>query len=144
MKRDRFASDYEQIRRQAGLGRPEFDLPEPDVKPDLARVQAAHDDFKARMAVRTKHEAEEEARRKVEATELSMRANESIRVTEFAQAGVEPPDGMRVSLPLLMRLGWTIAEVDGGKVLVRPNAAPKPRARKSREEYAAESIKEGF
>jgi hypothetical protein len=142
MKRDRFASDYEQVRRQAGLPRAEFDLPEPGAKPDLARVHAAHDDFKARMAVRTEHEAEEEANRKAAATELTLRANESIRVTEFVQAGVEQPIGMLVSIGMLMQLGWTIAEVDGKKMLVRPTG--KPRARKTREEYAADSIKDGF
>ena len=144
MKRDRFASDYEQVRRHAGLPRAEFDFQEPEAKPDIARVQAAHADFKERMAQLTAIEVEQAARRKAQADELSMRANESVRVTEFAQAGVEPPDGMRVSLPLLLSIGWTIVEIDGARKLVRPQDKPKPRARKTREQYAEESLMEGF
>jgi hypothetical protein len=139
MKRTRYDSEYERIRREAGLAKPQYDFPDDDPAKlpqlDTERVKTAHADFKARMEVRTQYEIEQAAKRKVEADELSARANESLRLAEFDLYGVEPPDGMRVSLPLLISLGWTIEEVEGQKVLVRPQPSKQPRSR--REDYEA-------
>jgi hypothetical protein len=145
MRRTRYDAEYERVRREAGLPPPEFPCePEPrqPAAPiDLGRVDAAHADFKARMAALSDHERAAAAVRKVEADALSKRANLSVLVTEFARAGVRPPcvnqaGEPTVSLPTLLWLGWTIADRDDGKVLVRPVAAPAQR--RTREDYERE------
>lgn len=133
MKRDRYASDYEQVRRQAGVGRPQMEFPEEPAPVNLGRIDAVHDDFKQRMAALAEHDAEAAAKRKAAADELSKRANESIRLMEFARAGVQPPTGMKVSLPLLLSIGWKIEVVDGVRELVAPRAQGTKRNR--REDY---------
>lgn len=145
MKRDRFASDYERVRRQAGLPGPEFPLDgKEDAHVDLARVDAAHEDFKARMSAYTEHDSEQARKRAAEATALTLRANESLRLAEFARAGVEPPVGCTSSLGLLLQIGWTIGRNGDGRVLLRPALKPEPQRRKTREDHAAESLREGF
>jgi hypothetical protein len=130
MKRTRYDSEYERVRREAGVG--QFPEPIDFSKPvDLGRVEAAHDDFKERMAAFAARDAEEAAKRKASADELSRRANASALAGEYRTFGLAPPlaggDGApRVSLSMLLSIGWTIAKVEGaGNVLVRPPPAVK-------------------
>lgn len=141
MKRDRFASDYERVRREAGIASRDFT---PPPEPERSRVEAMNDDFQRRMMDREEIEAYQARMRKIEADKLTLRANDSLRQAEFAAAGVDPPQGFSASLSLLLQIGWTIGEVDGRKVLLRPVARPMPAQRKTREELAAESLKEEF
>lgn len=121
MKGDRFASDYEQVRRQAGLQQPRFDLDdEPDPAEVAARVAAKLADFHERMNQRLANETEQAAKRKAEAAALTARANEAMRLAEFEAAGVECPAGMKVSLGLLLQVGWRVDNLSGRNVLTRP------------------------
>jgi hypothetical protein len=103
----------------------------------IESARAEHEAFE-------KHEAELAAERKETARLFSLGANERIRLCEYDAHGVEPPilNGVptKSSLPLLLSIGWTIGEVDGKQALIQPAA----RKRKTREDYAAESLKEGF
>lgn len=142
MKRDRLASDYERIRRDAGLRSRDF---QPPPQAERNRVEEINDDFRARMEALNEAQAEAARRRKAEADILTVRANDAARLREFAAAGLEPPIGFSTSLSLLLQIGWKIVEVDGRKVLMRPIANPAaPAPRKTREQYAEESLKESF
>jgi hypothetical protein len=140
MKRSLYDSEYERVRREAGLDRPEFAEPEESPPVDIARIEAAHDDFKGRMAAFDVHETQRRAEAKAEADRYTREINERGRLAEFAHAGVAPPVGVQASLELLLWIGWTIEEADGQKVLIRPKQVP----RKTREEYMAESLKESL
>ncbi len=131
MKRTRYDSEYERVRRESGVGRAEFPEPIDFSKPvDLGRVEAAHDDFKERMASFAARDSAEAAKRRASADELSRRANEAILAREYRELGLTPPfvDGAgapSVSLSMLLSLGWTVGKGEaGGNVLVRPPAAP--------------------
>jgi hypothetical protein len=138
MKRDRYASDYEQVRRQAGLGRPQMEFPDDPAPVNLGRIDAAHDDFKQRMAALAEHDAAAAAERKRKADDLTKRANGTVALAEYRAAGVESPsvdgDGApRVSLSLLLSIGWTVEDVDGARELVAPRA--KSTKRQRRDDY---------
>jgi hypothetical protein len=148
MKRSLFDSEYERIRRESGLARKQPEFPEDDERAPQApisseRVAAALDDFHERMGARTAHETEEAERRKAEYDQNAARWNGRLRLQEYQRAGVTPPtvdfDGWpTVSLPMLLRLGWSIERVGGEAVLARPASRPAPAPRKTREEWAAE------
>lgn len=140
MKRTRYDSEYERVRREAGIGGgalPEFpEAEEPDAhgQKDSDRVARAHDDFKKRMGAVGAQDAAGAAERKARADDLTARANASVLILEYAAQRVRPPltDGHgvpTVSLPMLLQLGWTIQRVgDGLGVLLRPEPE-QPRRR---------------
>jgi hypothetical protein len=143
MKRDRYAKDYDQVRKRAGLARSEFfDPDEPAALDDGARVRAAADEAMARLDGLSAGDIERAAKRKAEADATTARANETLRLSEFAAAGVEPPIGMKVSLALLQQIGRTIGGIGGRRVLFRPDHTPV--SRKVDEDQSAESLKDGF
>ncbi|MHB8272002.1 hypothetical protein [Bradyrhizobium sp.] len=108
-----------------------------DRRAKIESARAEHEAFE-------KHEAELAAERKETARLFSLGANERLRLAEYDLHGVTPPvlNGVptKSSLPLLRSLGWTIEEIDGKRTLIQPAA----RNRKTREDYAAESLKDGF
>ena len=117
MKRSLFDSEYERVRRQAGLNQPrlEFDMDDPDVNGERVadRVTRAHEDFKQRMAELDAVNVKQAAERKVAADQRSMEANRIQLLGEYEAAGVYPPftdDSGKptISLSLLKRLGWRI------------------------------------
>jgi hypothetical protein len=126
MKRSPYDSEYDRIRREAGYAKPQYEFSDEDPKPDIARVQAAHEDFKARMAELCKVEEAGAAIRKARSDELSHRANLSVLFDEYHRAGVSAPsvtaDGIpTVSLSLLISLGWSIQNYGiEGATLVPP------------------------
>lgn len=136
MKRDRFESDYERVRREAGLARRDFDEPG---GPTLAeRIEIAHENFKERMAEVDKVDTEQAARRSAEAAAHSARWNARIRLQEYHRAGVKPPkvdfDGNpEHSLPLMLSLGWRVARVGDQNVLVAPGQSAHQM--RKREDY---------
>lgn len=142
MKRTRYDSEYERVRREAGIGgaaQPEFpDEPDAHGQKDSDRVARAHDDFKKRMGAVGAQDAAAAAERKARADDLTARANASVLILEYAAQRVRPPltDGHgvpTVSLPMLLQLGWTIQRVgDGLAVLLRPEPE---QPRKRREDY---------
>lgn len=127
MKQDRHAAEYDKVRRRAGMARPPAEFP--DDTPDPARVAAAHQDFKDRMAEGAEHDLRRAAESKARVDELQHRANLSVLLTEYARAGVEPPYAKengepKFSLGFLLRIGWTIAEFpDNKKKMVSPIGA---------------------
>jgi hypothetical protein len=144
MKRTRYDSEYERVRRDAGLGAAQLDLPEePDANGQMApdRVEAALGDFKQRMGALEAQDAAAAAERKAKADDLTARANASVLIHEYAAQGVRPPltDGHgvpTVSLAMLLQLGWTIQRVgEGLGVLLRPEPKPEPPPRKRMEDY---------
>lgn len=125
MKRDRFAGDYDKIRRDAGYARPRYDLDDPE-EPDLEREGTLQEGFRERAEQLRQAEAAEEAKKQASKTAFTLETNERMRLRQFELAGVEPPAGFKCSLSLLLSMGWSIGEVKGKKVLVRP-FAPAPR-----------------
>lgn len=129
MKHGRHASEYEKVRRAAGMARPKFDIDDDDLAAATAkRIEEFNDDFRQRMAKLSEHEHEQAARRKAEADALSSRANVSAMLKEYQQHGVEPPftkpDGSpKFSLGFLLKIGWDIMRVGEKNVLVSPIAA---------------------
>lgn len=124
MKSDRYAGDYNQVRRAAGLAQPEFpdDLPssKPRFQPDTFDA-----DFHKRMGDRLAHEAAESMVRKQNADRLTQEANKSALLGEYAKAQVDPPfvkeDGTpKFSLSFLFRMGWSIQFEGSRNVLVGP------------------------
>jgi hypothetical protein len=91
-----------------------------------------------RNVERSAREAEIEAKRRQRAREFLAETNERTRLAEYRKAGVEPPQYTRVSLGLLLSLGWTIEEVEGRRVLVKPPTPPDPGPRRGREHYERE------
>lgn len=78
--------------------------------------------------------AQEKAERQAKADALSRRANQSVLVTEYVRAGVDPisvnDDGIpTVSLSFLISIGWTIEDFGGRRTLVKP-PMPEPRPRR--------------
>ena len=124
MKRGKFYSEYDRVRKTANYAKPQYEFDE-EPAPNQNRVQAAHDDFKERMAAFNAADAAAAAAGRARATALSQRANLSVLTTEFARAGVTPPcvndaGDPTVSLPMLLWLGWTIVETEDGRFLQRP------------------------
>ena len=141
MKRSLYNSEYERVRREAGLDRaefPEFAAAPPPI--DEARVKDAHEDFKQRMVELDTWETKRAAEAAARADAFTRHNNERVRLAEFARASLAPPAGTQTSLELLLWMGWKIEEADGQRVLVRP----VPMKRKTREDYANESLKESF
>jgi hypothetical protein len=147
MKRKACDSEYYRVRSRGG-GRWREEFPEDDPKDDersAARVAAMHEDFKQRMAVLEAAEAGAKERRKQDATEHSFRSNALVAWAEYRAAGVEPPrltaDGVPAfSLSLLFVLGWTIEEIDGKRLLLKPVHAKADQQRAKMEN----SLKESF
>jgi hypothetical protein len=134
VKRSLYDSEYERIRREAGMRdsrpQPEF-LDEEELKLEeqrtAARVNEINDDFRARMAALGEAE-----RQKIAAAQASLDAwrkefNERVIKREYTQLGLMPPEPL-VSLSLLRKLGWTVQFVGDETVLVRPESwAPTRR-----------------
>lgn len=137
MKRDRFESEYERVRRMAGLAAPEF--PEVNAHGQHAREvgepRPLDDGFRERMAETARIDAEAAAKRRIHADALTARSNELVRLAEYARAGVAPRQG--VSLSLLLNLGWRIERVGDENVLVAP--AVNRSTGKRRQDYEREN-----
>jgi hypothetical protein len=99
--------------------RPELSRDEKPPEESTAYIEAAMAEFMTRM----KHAQGEEA---VELAKVEARARAIIdrelkeRMREYLDAGLEPPKGWRIaSLPMMLKMGWRIDEVDGKRVLVK-------------------------
>jgi hypothetical protein len=154
LKRSLYDSEYERVRREAGVGarsRPDF-LDDDEETRISERVDAKLQDFRERMAELRVAETTAEARRQVDADARRKVWHRRAVIGEYQRAGLTPPiiggDGMpAVSLSLLLSLGWQVREmlqVTGGTrlELLKP-IAPKPvQRRRTREDYAAEAALE--
>jgi hypothetical protein len=141
MKRGRHDSAYDEVRRDAGYTRPQFEFPdEQEEEATRQRVAKKHAEFKERMAALDAQEAQRTVELEARLAERSKEIGRRMIMREYERAGVRPPVGILVSLPLLIKLGWQLqGDVDGGKVLMRPE--PKPK-RKTRADYEAERAQE--
>lgn len=78
----------------------------------------------ARLERMQKLQAEAEERRRVDDKASWAKVNKNACLNSFRARGVEPPElkpgEMLCSLDLLLRLGWSVQEISGKKVLVRP------------------------
>lgn len=146
MKRDRFESEYERIRREAGMARrPEFPEEEqPDASGRLRqeRIAASLDDFHRRMTALNDAERVQTEQREAEMDAWRAVWRERFIRREYEVRGLTPPEPPE-ALGLLLQLGWRVEQSTEGPVLVRP-PAPAGGKRKTREQYAEESLKEGF
>lgn len=112
-----------------------FELQHADEK--RARLEEA----KRLNTERAEQDAREEAERKESLLKFSKIGHRRQLLAQYREAGVEPPlvteDGTpRVSLTMLLSIGWTIAEVFGEKMLVRPPVDPQETMpRRKREDY---------
>ena len=75
------------------------------------------------LGIGSKGDAEERVRRQeAEAPAVEQKMN-AARVAEYVRAGLAPPepkDGIVVSLPMMLKMGFRIEEIGGEKVLVSP------------------------
>jgi hypothetical protein len=64
---------------------------------------------------------QEQAGRDAARIEAHRKQDEQDRLDEYRRAGVEPPEfkGIVVSLPMMLKQGWVIREIDGKRVLAR-------------------------
>lgn len=85
------------------------------------RVGAMLDEFKGRIGPTEDEFMEEEARLRERSAENMKRARAAI-IDEYVRAGLDPPADrpgkVLVSLPMMLKRGYTIREVDGKNVLV--------------------------
>jgi hypothetical protein len=137
VKRSLYDSEYDRVRREAGMKnngrlRPEFPEDEETEAPRAARTEIVHDqEFKDRMAAAAVHQAERRAKDKAEGDRYSREMNERIARREYEVLGLTPPDPL-ISLALLKSLGWRVEHFGiGGQErweLIRPASAPAPRS----------------
>ena len=138
MKRSLYDSEYEKVRREAGLKnngrlRPEFPDDFDPIAPPLRAMPAdiVHDEeFKQRMDARSAHETEQAAKRRVESERYTREVNARMARREYEVLGLTPPEPF-VSLALLKSLGWKVEHFEiGGQErweLMRPASVPAPR-----------------
>lgn len=143
MKRSLYDAEYDKVRREADVKLtpnqrankwPGFDqspeFPEPGKPPvDLARVDRAHADFKARMSALEASHAKAAAEASARSTTHTLASNKLVMVREYQQCGVSPPfvddKGLpRYSLAFLLKMGWTIEELGGGERILRKGSRP--------------------
>jgi hypothetical protein len=99
----------------------------------LKRINEWRDKRKADQA------AEDEtrlAKRRVKDEARDQRQFEQRR-QEYVDAGLAPPepkDGIVTSLAMMLKMGWTIEEIQGERVLVAPGRAPVKLAQAERPE----------
>ena len=138
MKRGRHDGDYERVRRQAGMSnRPRSEFPDEEEESAVAaRVAKSNEEFKARMAELDRQELAQHQEAEERHTARRREIDRRMILAEYARLGLSPPGDTLVSLPLLIKLGWRIEEIDGKNVLVRP--ASFSTGRKTREDYERE------
>ena len=98
---------------------------------EAARRRAERAAMMEQAAERERVEAEAERIRKQRAREFAIETSRRSLLAEYQRYGVEPlsldGDGKpAVSLSMLLSLGWTIAEVSGKRVLVKPEVEVRP------------------
>jgi hypothetical protein len=145
------AGEYDRVRRHASIKKQmdrERERGFEEEPRDTDRVQAALDDFNARMAVLEEAEIRAKAERLKHAFEFTMRANEAVLIREWQAAGVEclwkDQRGVpTMSYSLAKMFGWTIREKNGTRTLVKPPPPRKPERREAPQE-PEDSIKDTF
>lgn len=108
-----------------------------------AQIRRDRERERAEIAKAVQQENEREAARlagiKQRNDELSKRSNARLRTHEFAAAGVDAPyvdfDGVpTISLSFLLSIGWSIRNVSGMNVLMKPTGTrPEPRETRNNE-----------
>lgn len=135
MKRTRFDSEYDKVRKRAGFARPHYDfdqLDRPAPTEEARRVAESNADFQEKIAEINRVDAmQSEATLKSHA-ENRRRWDERMIRREWEEAGLAPPNPL-YSIGLALRLGCRVEEVGGEMVLVRPK---RPTATgKKRDDY---------
>ena len=126
MKRTRFDSDYDEIRRAAGFAKPAYEFPDvEEEKLSAERVEAMNADFKERMQALADAERTSDATKRAEFD--AWRRDYNIRVIkrQYTDLGLMPPEPL-VSLSLLLQFGWKVEQVGDKMTLVRPFLKPTP------------------
>jgi hypothetical protein len=124
MKRSLFDSEYDRVRRDAGLARPRYERPEfPDeaAEAQAERVAAGLADFHARMAELKAAEQQHVVDVDRKHNERRAMIDERMRLREFTDLGLTPPEGSKCSLGLLLQIGWRVEQVGDKAILTRPN-----------------------
>jgi hypothetical protein len=121
MKRTLYDSEYDRIRKAAGLARPQYEFDEFEGReaPPSFRVDELNDDFKQRMAERSEHEKQKEAAAKANHDAWHKGVNDRMIRREYESLGITPPEPL-VSLSMLRKIGWTIEQIGDRNVLMRP------------------------
>lgn len=137
MKRSAYDSEYDRVRQKAGYARPRPDFPdEREEHSAAARVAVKNAEFQKRMADLGAQEAQRTVELEVLLAERSKEISRRMILREYEKEGLQPPAvGVLVSMPLLLKLGWQIGELDGAKTLIPPGIKKK---RKTREDYESE------
>lgn len=138
MKRDRFTSEYDRIREEAGYSRlhVKTEFPESTIDENGRtvedRVEMMRLDVHEKMNLANLSEQEkvkrEQSRRRHEA--FRAKIDRQIMLDEYAALGIEPPEPLH-SLKFMLFVGWRVDNLGGKNVLTR--AGPEqPRRRVER------------
>jgi hypothetical protein len=125
VKRTRYDSEYDRVRREAGFDKPQYEFPEEQEEVEsVGRVRQMQQDFAERAEAMRAAEAEKS--RQMSAELDARRAEFSDRVIrrEYAALGIVPPTPL-VSLSLLRLMGWSVEQIGDEFVLVKPPAPPR-------------------
>jgi hypothetical protein len=141
MKRTRYDSEYERVKRETAAKQRGAAAPAPAApaeprrasprQEECQRVQAIADDIRERHEALEAEIRERERASSTSTVESARAFNERVMRAEYAARGVTPPAGALVSLDLLLSIGWTITEVMGRPELIRPAPEPERRPRES-------------
>lgn len=108
MRRDLYTSEYERVRRRAGLGRTEFfDPDEPPTPAERAAVEAMRADAAARLQEDALAAVERRAAAQASLDALRRRTNERLMRAGWERYGLAPPDPL-CSLELMLSVGWRL------------------------------------
>lgn len=135
MKRGRFDSDYDRVRR-APPSQAEVEFPDPSLfdRERTERRAAEQADFRRRMALLGEQEAERAAERRRIADQRTQLSNERALLAEYRRAGAAPPfvkaDGITpsCSLSLLLQNGWSLERIGDRVSLLKPHGISHERS----------------
>jgi hypothetical protein len=134
LKRGLHDSEYERVRRKAGMDRPEFPEDEPDRDGRLAADRVAE---KARetMAILIDRQNQDENERRAKAAAdmdgVRRRTNERLMRESWKRYGLEQPSP-QASLELYISIGWRLEHTAEGWKLFQP-VGFVPRATRTNE-----------
>ncbi len=106
----------------------------PQTPEERQKLNSSIDEWREQLAAKIVRDEEILDSKRREQALATMKRERENRIAEYRAAGVEPPPmgEVVISLALRLSLGWTIQEIGGQRVLVRPPPPPSERKRETR------------
>lgn len=146
MRRGRHDAEYHKVRDRAEMKvdmrrNVEFPDDDPDVRPPQVsfRVEMMRQEIREICTRETEAEIQRNAENAAKLNARRAEFNERVIRREFIDLGLDPPEPL-VSLSFLKMMGWTVEEISGKPVLVKPG---KQHTRKTREDWERERNGDG-